>query len=90
MAIRRRLPVGAEVATAGGVHFRIWAPRSTRVQVVLEGTAEATLEPEALMDPWEHPFQYDASGQQHNGGRKPDVWTTNPSNGKVVGNWKNR
>jgi general secretion pathway protein G len=49
-----------------------------------------TLEPEALMDPWEHAFQYDPSGQQHNGGRKPDVWTTNPSNGKVVGNFKNR
>src|SRR5262245_55313595 len=29
----RRLPVGAEVQTLGGVHFRVWAPRCQRVQV---------------------------------------------------------
>src|SRR6266850_4134591 len=36
----RRLPVGAEVVPAGGgggVHFRVWAPVATRVEVVLEG-----------------------------------------------------
>jgi maltooligosyltrehalose trehalohydrolase len=32
----RRLPVGAEIAPDGGVHFRVWAPRATRVDVVLE------------------------------------------------------
>ncbi|HYT93357.1 MAG TPA: malto-oligosyltrehalose trehalohydrolase [Gemmataceae bacterium] len=34
---RRRLPIGAEVLAAGGVHFRVWAPRRRRVEVVLEG-----------------------------------------------------
>ena len=34
--LRRRLPVGAEVLPAGGVHFRVWAPVATRVEVVLE------------------------------------------------------
>src|SRR5438270_13000719 len=52
-----------------------------------DGSA-AAVEPEALMDPWGRPYQYDPSGG-HNGGRKPDVWTTTP-NGKQVGNWKNR
>jgi maltooligosyltrehalose trehalohydrolase len=33
---RRRLPVGAE-PVAGGTHFRVWAPRRQRVEVVLEG-----------------------------------------------------
>ena len=33
----RRLPVGAEVIPAGGVHFRVWAPIAARVEVVLEG-----------------------------------------------------
>jgi len=33
---KRRLPVGAEMAPAGGVHFRVWAPRCQRVQLVLE------------------------------------------------------
>jgi len=33
----RRLPVGAEVLPAGGVHFRVWASRRLRVEVLLEG-----------------------------------------------------
>ena len=37
----RRLPVGAEVQPGRGVHFRVWAPRCQRVDVVLEGTAGA-------------------------------------------------
>ena len=32
---RRRLPVGAEVFE-GGVHFRVWAPRASRVDVVTD------------------------------------------------------
>jgi maltooligosyltrehalose trehalohydrolase len=37
--MHRRLPVGAEVPAEGGVHFRVWAPRRRRVEVVLEGAA---------------------------------------------------
>ena len=33
----RRLPVGAEVRSEGGVHFRVWALQPQRVEVVLEG-----------------------------------------------------
>jgi len=33
---RRRLPAGAEVQPGGGVHFRVWAPKRTRVEVVAE------------------------------------------------------
>jgi maltooligosyltrehalose trehalohydrolase len=32
---KRRLPVGAEVLPEGGVHFRVWAPRCRRVEIVL-------------------------------------------------------
>ncbi len=32
----RRLPIGAEVLADGGVHFRVWAPKRRRVEVVLE------------------------------------------------------
>lgn len=35
MNANRRLPVGAEI-TNDGVHFRVWAPRCRRVEVVLE------------------------------------------------------
>jgi maltooligosyltrehalose trehalohydrolase len=33
----RRLPVGADVVPQGGVHFRVWASKRQRVEVVLEG-----------------------------------------------------
>ena len=35
-SFQRRLPVGAEVQPKGGVHFRVWAPRRDRVEVVLD------------------------------------------------------
>src|SRR5262249_51400781 len=52
MKQHRRLPIGAEVLPDGGVHFRLWAPRRRRVEVVLEpgqerSTAEGKLEAEA-------------------------------------------
>jgi maltooligosyltrehalose trehalohydrolase len=31
----RRLPIGAELAPEGGVHFRVWAPQAARVEVEL-------------------------------------------------------
>ena len=46
----RRMPIGAEVLADGGVHFRVWAPRRRRVEVVFEGGARegqvVKLEPE--------------------------------------------
>ena len=33
----RRLPIGAEVAPSGGVHFRVWAPKRRRVEVESDG-----------------------------------------------------
>jgi 1,4-alpha-glucan branching enzyme len=52
-AVSRRLPVGAEVQAAGGVHFRVWAPRRKRVEILLEpgvganSAAAYELEPES-------------------------------------------
>jgi maltooligosyltrehalose trehalohydrolase len=34
--IERKLPIGAEVQTAGGVHFRVWAPQRKEVRIILE------------------------------------------------------
>ena len=39
MSDTRRLPVGAEVLAGAGVHFRVWAARRRRVEVVLDGGA---------------------------------------------------
>jgi maltooligosyltrehalose trehalohydrolase len=40
----RRLPIGAEVI-GGGTHFRVWAPRRRRVDVVLDGGRAHPLAP---------------------------------------------
>src|SRR5438105_4796819 len=45
----RRFPIGSEVC-ADGVHFRVWAPKRDRVEVVFEGDAApkpVCLQPEA-------------------------------------------
>jgi maltooligosyltrehalose trehalohydrolase len=34
--VKRRLPVGAERVTATDAHFRVWAPRATEVELVLD------------------------------------------------------
>jgi maltooligosyltrehalose trehalohydrolase len=47
--VTRRLSIGAEVLSSGGVHFRVWAPRRRNVAVVIEEhetTHEFSLEPE--------------------------------------------
>src|SRR6185436_10681199 len=44
MSVQRRLPQGAEVMAAGGVHFRVWAPRRQRVAVVLESGERTQLD----------------------------------------------
>jgi hypothetical protein len=47
------------------------------------------LEKEALIDPWERPYQYIAAGLK-NGGLKPDIWSQGPvpdDNTKVISNW---
>jgi maltooligosyltrehalose trehalohydrolase len=36
---RRRLPIGAELQSGGGVHFRVWAPTADAVKVVFERSA---------------------------------------------------
>src|SRR3569623_1192333 len=53
----RRLPVGAEVFTTGGAHFRVWAPNSRRVDVMLELGADD--EPHATLC---FPLQAEANG----------------------------
>ncbi len=43
----RRLPIGAEVQPGGGVHFRVWAPRRKKVEVIFPDLApgRSSLEP---------------------------------------------
>ena len=41
--LKRLMPVGAEVAPEGkGVHFRVWAPEATKVDVVFAKGAKTT------------------------------------------------
>jgi maltooligosyltrehalose trehalohydrolase len=40
----RKYPAGAEVQARGGVHFRVWAPRRNRVEVLFESGHAETLQ----------------------------------------------
>jgi general secretion pathway protein G len=40
----------------------------------------------AVLDPWKQEYQYDPSGPHHNG-LEPDIFTTVPGKGIVIGNW---
>jgi hypothetical protein len=55
------------------------------LKALTEGDKPA-LKPEALIDPWGKPYQYDPAGPK-NKGKKPDVWTVTPGK-KVIGNWE--
>ena len=46
IVLQRRLPLGAEPVDEG-VHFRVWAPRRKRVDVVIEGSRAIALERES-------------------------------------------
>jgi len=50
----RRLPIGAEPQSGGGVHFRLWAPRCREVVVEIEGLEPAMLqsEPDGYFSAW--------------------------------------
>jgi general secretion pathway protein G len=61
-------------------------PESLNELVQPPSGAQPFVEAGLLTDPWNKPYQYDPSGQ-HNGGLKPDVYTTSPS-GEMIGNWK--
>ncbi|HWB87384.1 MAG TPA: malto-oligosyltrehalose trehalohydrolase [Bryobacteraceae bacterium] len=43
----RRYPIGAELLPTGGAHFRVWAPRRKKVEVVLESGGNFALEAES-------------------------------------------
>jgi maltooligosyltrehalose trehalohydrolase len=41
----RRFPIGAEVMPSDGVHFRVWAPRASKVAVELWNNADSPITP---------------------------------------------
>jgi maltooligosyltrehalose trehalohydrolase len=53
----RRLPIGAEPQSGGGVHFRVWAPRCREIVVEIEGLEPAALqsEPNGYFSLWSMP-----------------------------------
>jgi general secretion pathway protein G len=56
------------------------------LQKTSEGFGPFLESEEALLDPWERPYQYNAAGPRNNG-MQPDIWTTDPGSGQEIGNW---
>ncbi|HTM52623.1 MAG TPA: malto-oligosyltrehalose trehalohydrolase, partial [Pirellulales bacterium] len=48
--MHRRLAIGAEVQTEAGAHFRVWAPRRQKVEVVFPAIAQQAELPSVLLD----------------------------------------
>jgi general secretion pathway protein G len=48
----------------------------------------ALLEPAALLDPWQHPYQFD--GQLHPQTRRPHLISQGPPGGPPIDNWTNK
>ncbi len=40
---KRRFPIGAELVGENQTHFRVWAPKARKIDVVLQGATEAKL-----------------------------------------------
>jgi len=55
-AIQRRYPIGAELIGEGRTHFRVWAPKAKRIDVVLESSLENEAERTF------HPLEAEAAG----------------------------
>ncbi len=54
--IDRRLPIGAELLPGGGAHFRVWAPKRRRMDVVLRGSQKTDA------SQWDLPLSADDDG----------------------------
>src|SRR5438477_13151429 len=54
--MQRRYPIGAEIIGANETHFRVWAPKAKRVDVVLEASAAKDI-PRTF-----HPLQHEKGG----------------------------
>jgi general secretion pathway protein G len=47
------------------------------------------LEPSALIDPWQRPYQYTNPGSHHPSTNKPDIWSGGKDGNLQLGNWSN-
>src|SRR5207248_1238131 len=66
--------------------FGEWPPSLDALLQPPDGSRPYLESPDAILDSWRQPYQYDASGGRNNG-LKPDIWTVNKTNGQTIGNW---
>lgn len=60
MQIPRRYPIGAEVVGPNETHFRVWAPKARKIEVVLEGHARSSPGAESVA-----PFTYRLTSEEN-------------------------
>jgi general secretion pathway protein G len=76
----------AEAAIQYQLRYGEYPPNlETLTQPTSDGN-KAYLEPSALVDPWQHQYQYQVPGGHHASSGYPDVWANAP-NGEQIGNW---
>jgi len=76
----------AEAAMQYNLRYGEYPPNlETLAQQTADG-GRPYLEPQALIDPWQRPYQYQVPGSHHASSGYPDVWATGPT-GEQIGNW---
>jgi hypothetical protein len=56
-----------------------------KLKTLVEGPRPYFAKPEAILDPWGKPWEYNPAGKR-NKGKKPDLWTVTPDK-QLISNW---
>lgn len=54
--ITRRIPIGAELMPEGGAHFRVWAPKCSKVEIVIDPQLEQSQQKIIKLEPEEQGY----------------------------------
>jgi general secretion pathway protein G len=61
-------------------------PQALQVLATVDATGYAYLEPQSLIDPWKHEYQYAPAGSHNQMGRA-EVWSMGPKGNTEIGSW---
>jgi general secretion pathway protein G len=89
-AKRGAAKVQAKVIAEAAIQYQLrYGEYPPNLDALVQQTTDGNrpyLEPTALLDPWQHPYQYQVPGTHHASSGYPDVWAQGP-NGEQIGNW---
>jgi general secretion pathway protein G len=85
-AARTQVRMLSDAAEAYRIKFGEY-PQSLNLLTQSGPDGRATLEPSALIDPWQRPYQYLNPGSHHQSTGRPDIWSGGKDGNMQIGNW---